>query len=508
VKASNLREAARQLPNHVDLERLILGAILVEPSHLKAAAVSVELEVLDFHEEKHRSIFAAMMALEVASHPIDYATVAEQLRDAGSLEESGGIEYVCSLMDGVAGATNVEHYARQVKAAAQKRRILQGANELLSRAWDPQSTIGELVDHAKDLADAAARGVGTNGKPAHWQALDVADVQSWPVRELVWLIEDMIARGTLTFVGAASQTGKTLLLLYVVLQMIRGGQLFGRFRIGPVRRVLYLVLEDPARRIRDRLLDMSRVAIERDRLVVYVAPGFRINDEDSAGLRELERQIREGGFDVVVIDTYQRATPGMNSFDDERQGPILHRLAEMTRELDVAIIVVDHVRKESNGRGRRRELSIDSLKGTGNKPANADAWIMLERGAKGHIRLSASSKDSDRRLGFLLNVAPKGSPEEKFTYAGDIEELADRAAERGEANLAAVLDAITKAGLWVSVDGLQADTKLGAPTVRRHVRTLIDQGRVMDNGRKGRAIRYRISAQQGFTSERIVETDA
>jgi hypothetical protein len=106
------------------------------------------------------------------------------------------------------------------------------------------------------------------------------------------------------------------------------------------------VLEDSGRRIQARLLDIDHEfggTVEPERCVFYVAPGFALTD--SKAWVWLEHVITTERRELVFLDTSQRATPGVGSFDDEKQGPILHRLAnDLTRRLGVTLVIFEHFR--------------------------------------------------------------------------------------------------------------------------------------------------------------------
>jgi len=325
--------------------------------------------------------------------------------------------------------------------------------------------------------------------PAHWELLDVADVDNWKCTPLEWIIEHILARGNMAFVAADSQCGKTLLALYVMQKVLTGGFLFDRFRINPVKRVLYLMLEDPSRRAKARILDMRRdPRIQPGQFIIYVAPGLTVNDD--AHFAWLKQFIADGKYDLVVLDTYQKATPGISSYDDVKQSPILHRLANLTRELSIALWIHDHYRKDSGGSKKRKELDLSSLKGTGGKPQNADVYILMERTGNA-IKVLVSSKETDRKPRFILNVAPEGSGEEKFTYGGDLEDAANDMRLLGENNRQRIIDAFPTNGSWVSRSFLECATGLKTAAVKKHLQALLEEKKIESNGRGSRAIRYR-----------------
>jgi len=326
--------------------------------------------------------------------------------------------------------------------------------------------------------------------PSHWKWLDVAEFEKWEVTPLQPIIVGIIAAGNFVFVAAQSQTGKTLLFLYVARKMVTGGMLFGRFEIKPVERVLYLVLEDPDRRIQERILDTMKEFSETaaGRFIVHVVPGFAITEPTM--LQYLESLIREHRFQVVFLDTYQKSTPGISSFDDEKQSVLLHKLANLTRQTGVTLVVIDHVRKDDKAR-KRAVLSIDDVKGTGGKAQNADCVILMERTGKerSQIKFQAFSKDFDKPVGILLDVAPKGSDQPKFAYAGELSELGAESKRRGDATKKKLFELMTP-GQWTTTGGLADKTDFNRTTVLRHLERLISDGKVEERG-DGRSREYR-----------------
>jgi 5S rRNA maturation endonuclease (ribonuclease M5) len=371
---------------------------------------------------------------------------------------------------------------------------------------DPQKASEELcrlVDAAAEwktsVEDAKPQKAAGFQPPMHWEILDVAEVEKWQCTPLEWIIEHIVAKGNLVFVAADSQCGKTLLALYIVLKILTGGLLFDRFRIYPVKRVLYLLLEDPSRRAKQRILDMrQKIRVKLGQFMVYVAPGFSLVDD--AHMAWLKQFIIEGQFDFVVLDTYQKATPGISSFDDTTQGPILHRLANLTRKANVTLWIHDHYRKEGGGK-KRRELDLNSLKGTGGKPQNADAFILMERHGD-RINVLVSSKDSDQKPRFTLRVSPEGSDEEKFQWAGDLEDASNDMKATGRMNRMAVYKAVKT--IWTSKSEVKAVTCLADSTVNDHLAALCKDGKIQKTG-TNRSTRYRRPSDGKTSLFRAVE---
>src|SRR5262249_14267027 len=109
--------------------------------------------------------------------------------------------------------------------------------------------------------------------------LDAAAVDKWQCTPLTWVIGGMIALENLVLLAATTQTGKTLLGLYMASVIAAGKAFLDRFDTSK-HKVLYLVLEDPVRRIRDRLKDIGLPKTEPGQFILHVAPGFNLGNAD------------------------------------------------------------------------------------------------------------------------------------------------------------------------------------------------------------------------------------
>src|ERR1700719_803719 len=89
----------RPLPNNLDAERSVLGAVLLDNNALNAAIENLRPE--DFFLDQHRRVFLKMIALSEAQQAIDLISLTEELHRHGELESAGGAPYLASLADGM-----------------------------------------------------------------------------------------------------------------------------------------------------------------------------------------------------------------------------------------------------------------------------------------------------------------------------------------------------------------------------------------------------------------------
>ena len=109
-KASPKPPQGQTMPHSPEAEAAVLGAVILDN---QATHRVVELlEADSFYDPKNRQIFAATLELYQANSPVDLVTLEATLRKADTLDKAGGAAYLAALLEKVAGASNVEHYAK------------------------------------------------------------------------------------------------------------------------------------------------------------------------------------------------------------------------------------------------------------------------------------------------------------------------------------------------------------------------------------------------------------
>lgn len=365
--------------------------------------------------------------------------------------------------------------------------------DTVSRYYRNYQPAPELPPHPADdhaafepEAGSAAKAPEVGFVPEkYWKEYDVADIAAWDCANLEPIIEGILARGNLLWLAAETQTGKTLFMLWVCLQLLKSGSLFGKFSITPVKKILYVACEDPARRFKSRLLDMAHGAIEAGRFVIFVAPGLSVADPGSFDF--LAKMIDDGKYELCILDTFQAATMGIASYDDEKLSVVIRRLLGITRKFGTTLVVSDHFRKTPNAKPRK-DLDLNDVKGSGGKLQNADVFLLMDR-QDGRLRISGRSKEWDKPIGFLLDIAAQGvKGTEKFTYAGDLEAFAARSKEKGKATQTAVLQAVGPE--WTKSQDIAKSAGISQRTAQEYLKKLVEAEEVESDG-KNRGCLYR-----------------
>ena len=413
------------------------------------------------------------------------------------------------------GRSHASQVAASLHSIAESVRVLELPNLPIGGDVSDWAKGRDPVDAGEDLCRLADEAETWSPQPAdredtHDDAAglyDIADLASWPAEPLEPIVPGMLARGQLLNVAGQTQANKSLFSLNLVRRCVEGGDLCGKYPVRPISSALYLVLEDPPRRVKARLEDQAEEfdGLPEPGSLRFDFGEFRLYDPNPGddqshfhGLDELEERIIREQIDLIIIDTFQRATPGLESFNDRFQGPRWHRLAQITRSTGATIITLDHFRKQPAGNQKGSSVGLDEVKGSGTKLQNCDGVILLEREGKDRLKLWAMNKDFDDHIGILLEVSGIGQGGPKFTYVEDLEAMGTSRKEVGERNRQLVLEAMIP-GEWVSCSDLAAKLDFDHSTVRRHLNVLAETGEVDKEG-IGRGTKY--CRADDFPSER------
>jgi hypothetical protein len=232
------------------IERAVLGAVLLNPTHWSHIAV---LHPDDFSSDSNRRIFGCMLAMAKSSRFIDIVTLVNEVKRHGELEAIGGAEYISALTDGLPDRQlgSIKHYVDEVRRYAGQRYIVRAADALRERAAnDPSATIADLRSQFLKAERDVARYEPECGIRIT-RIQDIPDPFDCPSDENGWIVQDLIPTRGVTIIAGEAGAGKTWLALALARAMTLGHDFLGRSTSAA--KVLYLDRENPLRLIRDRL---------------------------------------------------------------------------------------------------------------------------------------------------------------------------------------------------------------------------------------------------------------
>jgi replicative DNA helicase len=156
VRDITLNEA---LPDNLDAERFVLGAIMSNDSAFLQVAGTLAAD--DFNLEKHKRIFLRMGELHERGERIDRVTLANELMKHGQLQSVDGLSYLVSLDDGLPTLHNLDSYVTIVKEKSLLRRIISVSQDTINRCLtcddDASRILGAVEDALMKLGDVQSK---------------------------------------------------------------------------------------------------------------------------------------------------------------------------------------------------------------------------------------------------------------------------------------------------------------------------------------------------------------
>ena len=132
----------RMVPQNIEVEKIVLGSILVDPEGYDL--VSDILKPDDFYRDANRVIYQTMISLVAQGMKPDYLTLCDELERVGKLREVDNFEsgsYITKLIGDPKSCRDAEYYAKIVARTAINRRLAHAAGMIAQLAYDqdPQS---------------------------------------------------------------------------------------------------------------------------------------------------------------------------------------------------------------------------------------------------------------------------------------------------------------------------------------------------------------------------------
>jgi KaiC/GvpD/RAD55 family RecA-like ATPase len=334
-------DTAPPLPQNIDAERAVLGAILVNNAALESAAM---LTATDFFHDHHRRIFTAMQAMHAKQMAIDSITICEYLEKDRQLTLIGGPPYIEQLQDGMPRVSNVTFHAAIVREKSKLRAVIHRAAAMEKAAYDPGITEQEIESLlSAPIQTGTANG---NGRP-HLKSYFLDDflAEKFPIPE--HLVEGVIPRGGTVLIVALPHRMKSWFTTSLALACTRAGEALGKLNVIRPVRTLLMQMEDFPGELQYRIgqLALANQFLGCDPKALKIVPRCQFNLPDEEWYQELLREVTELNADVVVLDVVRRIFRGdINSPKDT--AAFLEAIDRLRDATGCAVVLVHHENKK------------------------------------------------------------------------------------------------------------------------------------------------------------------
>ncbi len=421
--------ALKSIPNNIEAEKSVLGAMFISNSALQKACEVLNKE--SFYMNSHAVIFDVLKNMYEANVPIDATTVTTNLKNAGTLKEAGGVEYLTEVLDSVPTAANVDQYMKDVESAALLRRLIEVSTDITTSAYDQSLDVADTLDEAERKILSVVK----NRRASEFRTIQEVLTSAQKNLEQLsktkgdvtglatgWVDIDRLTSGlqpkTLVIVAARPAMGKSAWALNLATSVA----------INSKKTVALFNLEMGAEQLANRMIsslgqvDGSKVGtgnlLNEDWKRVYEAisqlsdTNIYMDDTPGITIGEIKSKCRrlassDEGLSLVIIDYLQLISSSTNYGSNRQQevSDISRALKIMAVELNIPVVALAQLSRSVDARENKRPLMSD-LRESGSIEQDADIVAFLYR--DDYYNREKATSDNQSHSEFILSKHRNG----------------------------------------------------------------------------------------------------
>jgi replicative DNA helicase len=386
----------RILPQDLDAERALLGALLLEPELVDDVRCALPAGPEEFCREANSDLYDVLLGLHDRREPFDAVLIRAEMTRRGR-EKLANNEFLAGFLGAVPSARRAAQYAGVVHGHYMRREIIRSADGLMQSAFDDRSDALSAVQHAdEEIRGLLDRSVSGGPQPiGHFIDDAIANIQ----RELggglstgfpsLDKILDGLGESELIVVGGRPSMGKSALLMAMADNVVRGNdkpvlmfsvEMSVRQLAG---RLLLARAELPAKAIRANDLTATQ-QFNYDRAREYVQRcNILVDDSSAIGIGELMARARaihrKTPLAAVMVDYLQLVRPDRHETVREREvASISSGLLSLAKQLRLPVVAAAQLRRIDRTPDARRP-TMESLRESGAIEQDAHKVLLIHR---------------------------------------------------------------------------------------------------------------------------------
>lgn len=394
--------ALTDLPHSPEIERVTLACLVLADELGDPTLASRTAEMLtgdDFHDGRHRAIFAAVGEILRAEQAVNVLSVAERLRVTGRLDDAGGIVYLSSLADELPVGFRATEYVETLRNYTGRRRLVEYGQAVAQRAIREAHVpaVQQVVEATSALGRVEQETCRLGGEFASMAEV-MADVPAHLARErgsvlgLPFGLPKLDERtlgfcpGQAIVIAGRPGQGKSAAVVQLVAHNLGSGKRGGVASLEMSQtewshRLLAHVNNIQNDAIRSNRLsphdrwtleNSAREMADLDLVAIDDTPG-----NTAADIAARARRLKVAkGLDYLVIDYLQiMADSGRSENRQVAVAENMRAMKRLARELEIPVIVLSQLNRNAEEGNRRPRLS--DLRESGAIEQDADIVLML-----------------------------------------------------------------------------------------------------------------------------------
>lgn len=395
------------LPASLHTERVILGAMLVDP--VAVVDGTAVLEVNDFSSDSHRKIYQVIVDLVEEGVPIDALTVAHALQVKKELEAIGNQSYLASLQEGLPRHLAIRNYVTIVQDKSVMRRILfaceRGMNDAVDQSRRSVEILAELEETIVDLSQqrkddaltSFADAIDEAGGIDEYTSKNFLEVEMSGIPTGLHDVDKMLGgmkEKELIIIAARPSMGKTALAVNVAQNVVirDPGAVVLVFSIEMAKESLLKRMVASAARVNVRRATSGNYISEQDRRNITASvmdqaeKKIFIDDTNSITTLQMKAKARrllmqEGRLDLILIDYLQIVVASGKKFGNRQEevASISRSLKGMAKDLSVPVVALAQLSRGSEHRAGDKRPMLSDLRESGQIEQDADVVAFIHR---------------------------------------------------------------------------------------------------------------------------------
>ena len=387
------------LPQNIEAEEAVLGAILVNPDVITKVVETLKPE--SFYKPAHKYVYEAMLQLFNSNERIDIVSVSDVLSYMSRLETIGGRAFINDLSYKTITTSNIEYYARIVQEKAVKRSLINAGGEIVSFGYD-MNPIDESLENAEKLIfDIASRKATTD--LSHIKDLVLNTYEKIEYRyehkdELLGLRTDFYELDTITnglqksdliILAARPSMGKTAFALNIAQNVAVKEQVpvaifsLEMSKEQLVQRMLCSQAEVDTQRLKTGNMQSKDWDKLASAMNDFANAPIYIDDTSGCTLTDIRAKCRrlkmeQKDLGLVVIDYLQLMESSGREDRMQQISAISRGLKTLARELDIPVIALSQLSRAVESRTDKRPMLSD-LRESGAIEQDADIVMFIYR---------------------------------------------------------------------------------------------------------------------------------
>lgn len=387
------------LPQNIEAEEAVLGAILVNPDVITKVVETLKPE--SFYKPAHKYVYEAMLQLFNTNERIDLVSVSDVLSYSSKLETVGGRAFINDLSYKTITTSNIEYYARIVQEKAVKRALINAGSEIVSFGYD-MNPIDESLEGAEKLIfDIASKKATTD--LSHIKDLVLNTYEKIEYRyehkdELLGLRTDFYELDTMTnglqksdliILAARPSMGKTAFALNMAQNVaIKEKVPVAIFSLEMskeqlVQRMLCSQAEVDTQRLKTGNMQSKDWDKLASAMNDFTQAPIYIDDTSGCTLTDIRAKCRrlkmeQKDLGLIVIDYLQLMESSGREDRMQQISAISRGLKTLARELDVPVIALSQLSRAVESRTDKRPMLSD-LRESGAIEQDADIVMFIYR---------------------------------------------------------------------------------------------------------------------------------